>query len=179
MEENVNPWKANLTNGLILGLIGVVFTLLMWILDLTFNKTVGYLFPLAAIFLMYYFIKSYRDNYLHGYITYGQSVGAGVIIYLYYSIVAAVFTFILYKFIDPDLTNKMLAFVEEQIRKTGRMPESAIDSAMSMQKKIYKPEIMAPFSILGNMIFGTVISLIASIFTKKEGNPLLDAPEIK
>jgi hypothetical protein len=38
---------------------------------------------------------------------------------------------------------------------------------------------MAPFSIFGNMIFGTVLSLIASIFTKKEGNPLLDTPEIK
>ncbi|HLP74854.1 MAG TPA: DUF4199 domain-containing protein [Bacteroidales bacterium] len=179
MEENVNPWKANLTSGLILGFAGIVFTLVVWILDLTFNKTVGYLFPVIAVFLLYYFIKSYRDNYLHGRITYGQSVGAGVIIYLYYSVIIAVFTYFLYKVIDPDLSNKMLAFVEEQMRRSGRVPESAIESGMAIQRKIYKPEIMAPFSIFGNMIFGTVLSLIASIFTKKEGNPLLDTPEIK
>jgi hypothetical protein len=179
MEENVSPWKANLNSGLILGLVGVVFTLLVWIMDLTFNKAVGYLFPLIAIFMMYYFIKSYRDNYLHGRITYGQSVGAGVIIYLYYSVIIAVFTYILYKMIDPDLTKKMLAFVEEQMRKSGRVPENAIDSAMAMQKKFYKPELIAPMSIMGNMFFGTILSLIVSIFTKKEGNPLLDTPEIK
>lgn len=177
MEENVNPWKANLTNGFILGLVGVVYTLILWFLDLTFNKAMGYIFPLIAIFLLFFFIKSYRDNYLHGKITYGQSVGAGVIIYLYYSIIAAVFTYILYTVIDPGLTSKMLAFVEEQMRRTGRLPENAIDSAMAMQKKFYKPEIMAPFSILGSMLFGTVLSLIISIFTKREGNPLLDTPE--
>jgi hypothetical protein len=176
MEEKVNPWKANFTNGVIMGLIGIAFTLLMYFLDLTFNKNISYVFILITIFLLYFFIKSYRDNYLHGRITYGQSVGAGVIIYLYYSIIAAIFMYILYKVIDPELTNKMLAFGEEQMRRSGKVPEEAIDTAMSFQKKLMKPEIMAPFSIFGSMIWGTVVSLIVSIFTKKEGNPLIDAP---
>lgn len=174
MEEKVNPWKANLTNGLILGLAGVVFTLVLWFTDMSFNKSMGYIFMAISVFLLYYLIKSYRDNHLHGYITYGQSVGAGVIIWLYYAIIAAVFTYILYKLIDPQLTDKLIAFSEEQLRKSGRVPENAVDAAMSMQKKFLKPEIMAPASILNNMIFGTIIALIVSIFTKKEGNPLID-----
>ncbi|HEX2977036.1 MAG TPA: DUF4199 domain-containing protein [Bacteroidales bacterium] len=174
MEEKVNPWKANLTNGLILGLAGVVFTLILWFTDMTFNKSMGYIFMGISVFLLYYLIRTYRDNYRHGYITYGQSVGAGVIIWLYYAIIAAVFTYILYKFIDPQLTDKLIAFSEEQLRKSGRVPENAVDAAMSMQKKFLKPEIMAPASIINNMIFGTIIALIVSIFTKKEGNPLID-----
>lgn len=174
MEEKVNPWKANLTNGLIMGLAGIVFTLVLWFMDQTFNRNLGYIFMLIALFLMYYFIKSYRDNYLHGFITYGQSVGAGVIIWLYYSIIAAIFTYLLYKMIDPQLTDKLLAFTEEQMRKSGKVPDAAIDSALSIQKKFFKPEIMAPASIINNMIFGTIIALIVSIFTKKEGNPLID-----
>jgi hypothetical protein len=179
MEEKVNPWKANLTNGLIMGLAGIVFTLILWFLDQSFNKNLGYLFMLIAVFLLYYFIRSYRDNYLHGQITYGQSVGAGVIIWLYYSIIAAIFTYLLYKLIDPQLTDKLLAFSEENIRKSGRVPEGSIDAAMSIQKKFLKPEIMAPASIINNMIFGTIIALIVSIFTKRESNPLLDTPETK
>ena len=35
MEQNVNVWKANLTNGLILGLIGIVYSLVMYFLDLS------------------------------------------------------------------------------------------------------------------------------------------------
>jgi hypothetical protein len=176
MEQKVNVWKANLTNGLILGLIGVVYTLVVYFLDLTFNKSMGYIFLLLAIFLLYYFLKTYRDNSLHGLMTYGQAVGAGVVIFLYYSIISAIFTYILYKVIDPGLTNKMLAFVEETMMKKG-IPEASLDTVMAIQKKILKPEIMAPFSIVNNMLFGTISSLIVGIFVRKEGNPLIETPE--
>jgi hypothetical protein len=179
MEENVNPWKANLSNGLVMGLIGVIITLVIWAMDLTFNKVSGFIYPVVTIFALYYMIKSYRDNFLHGRITYGQSVGAGVIIFIYASVVTAVFAYLLYKVIDPDLTNKILAYTEEQIRKTGRVPENAMDSAMSLQRKIMKPEITAPLSLITSIFQGTIISLIVSIFTKKEGNPLLATPEEK
>jgi hypothetical protein len=178
MEQNVNVWKANLTNGLILGLIGVVYTLVMYFLDLTFNKVQGYVFLLILIVTLFYLVKSYRDNYLHGYITYGQAVGAGVIIFLYYSIIMAVFIYILYAVIDPGLAGKQLAFSEEVVAKRG-MPQEAMDAYMKIQKKFVKPEIIAPAGIISNMISGTIMSLIASIFVRKEGNPLIDAPEVK
>ena len=175
MDEKVSVWKANLNNGVILGLLGIVFTLVMYFLDLNFSKVPGYIFLLAQIFILFYMIKSYRDSFLHGYITYGQSLGAGVIIFLYYSIITALFTYILYKFIDTGLTAKLLAFTEEQLVKKG-LPQQAIDAGMAMQKKIMIPEIMAPLGIFGTMLWGTIISLIVSIFTRKEGNPLIDAP---
>jgi hypothetical protein len=177
MEQEVNVWKSNLTNGLILGLAGIIFTLVTYALDLTFNKSVPYIFYLLTIVLLVYFLKSYRKNYLHDSITYGQAVGAGVIIFLYYSLISAVFTYILYTVIDPGLTDKMLSFVEEQMAKSGKIPEASLEAVMSFQKKILKPEFMAPMSILSNMFYGTVISLIVAIFVKKEGNPLIDTPE--
>ncbi|MGE5420150.1 MAG: DUF4199 domain-containing protein [Chloroflexota bacterium] len=176
MEEKVNPWKANFANGMIMGLAGVIFTLVLWFLDLTFNKNASYIFLLIAVFLLYYFIKSYRDNYLHGMITYGQSLGAGMIIFLYSSIIGAIFGYLLYTVIDPELVNKSLAAAEEQLRASGKMNDSMIDTALEMQKKFMKPGILALFSIGGNLFFGFIISLIVSIFTRKEGNPLVDAP---
>lgn len=176
MEEKVNPWKANIANGLIMGLTGVVFTLVLWFLDLTFNRGASASFFLIAIFLLYFLIKSYRDNYRHGIITYGQSLGAGMIIFVYYGIIMAVFSYLLYTIIDPELTDKSLAFAEEQLRKSGRVPENMIDTSMEMQKKFMKPGIMAVFSILGSLFSGLIMSLIVSIFTKKEGNPLVDNP---
>jgi hypothetical protein len=177
MEQNVNVWKANLTNGLILGIVGILFTLIVYFLDLTFNKWVGYIFIGIGIVLVYLFIKSYRDNYLHGIMTYGQAVGAGVIIYLYYSVISAVFVYILYTVIDPGLSSKLLAFVEEEMVKTGKVPEGAMDAAMAFQKKIMIPQVMAPLSVVTNMFYGTVIALLVGIFLKKEGNPLIDTPE--
>lgn len=176
MENKVSVWKANLTNGLILALIGIVYSLIMYFLDLTFNKTQGYLFYLVLIIAMYFLLKSYRDNYMHGLITYGQSVGAGVVIFIYYSIITALFIYVLYAIIDPGLPEKQLVFVEEEMLKRG-IQQEALDAALNVQKKILKPGIMAPFSILGNMLTGLVLSLLISIFIKKEGNPLIDSSE--
>jgi hypothetical protein len=176
MEQNVNVWKANLANGLILGLAGVVYSLVIYFLDLSFNKVQGFVFIAIETVLLFFLLKSYRDNVKHGQSTYGESMGAGVIICLYYSVIMAVFAYILYSFIDTGLVAKQLAFAEEAMQKKG-LPQAAIDTAMTMQSKIMKPAIMAPLSILGNMLWGVVISLIVSIFVRKEGNPLIDIPE--
>lgn len=175
MEQKVNVWKANLTNGLILGLTGVVYTLVMYFLDLTFNQVQGYVFMIIQILLLYFLLKSYRDNFMFGQITYGQSVGAGVIISLYSAIIAAIFMYLLYTVIDSGLTEKQLAFVEEKMMSKG-VPQQAIDAGMNFQRKLMKPEIMAPFSILSSVFGGTILSLLISIFIKKEGNPLIDTP---
>jgi hypothetical protein len=176
MDEKVSVWKANLNNGLIMGLIGVAYSLVMYFLDLTLNKNQGYFLLLILIVVLFLFVKAYRDNYLHGYMTYGQAVGAGVVIFLYYAIITAIFVYILYKYIDPGLVSKQLANTEEMLEKRG-MTQEALDAAMNIQKKLIKPGIMAPFSILGSMVTGVIMSLIVGIFVRKEGNPLIDVPE--
>jgi Protein of unknown function (DUF4199) len=177
-QEKVNVWKANLASGLILGLIGIVYTLVMYFLDLTFNQVQGYIFLLVLIVSLFYLIKSYRDNYLHGIMTYGQAVGSGVVIFLYYSLMIAVFMYILYKIIDPDLISRQLAIAEEMIEKRP-MPEEAKNTALNFQKKFIQPGIISASSIFSNMLTGVIMSLIVAIFVKKEGNPLIDAEEVK
>ncbi len=176
MEEKVNPWKANLTNGLILALVGIVYSLIMYFLDLSLNRAQGYVLLLIQIVLVYFLLKSYRDNFLHGQITYGQSVGAGVIMFFYSAILGAIFTYILFAVIDPGLVAKQMAIAEQGMRAKGNLNESQIETAMKFTAKFMKPGIMATTGIFASLLFGTIISLIVSIFVKKEGNPLIDTP---
>jgi hypothetical protein len=178
MEEKVSVWKPNLTNGLILGLIGIVYTLVMYFLDMTTNKSLGYVFFLIQIVVLFFLIKSYRDNYLHGMITFGQAVGAGVVICLIYSIIMAVFSYILYSFIDTGLINKLMAVSEEAGLKRG-LTQEQIDASMKITRKMMTPAFISIMSILSSMFFGTIMSLIIAIFVKKEGNPLIDSSEVK
>ena len=178
MEEKVSVWKSNLTNGLILGLIGIVYYLIMYFFDLTLNQVQGYVFLVITIVVLFFLIKSYRDNYLHGQMTYGQAVGAGMVIFLYYSIISAVFIYILYAVIDPGLIDKQLAMAEEMMQKRG-LPQEAMDAAMNVQQKMVKPGIIAPLSVLQNMLYGLIMSLIIGIFVKKEGNPLIDSDDVR
>ena len=175
MEEKVNIWKANLTNGVIFSLVGIAFSLVLYFLDLSLNKTAGYINIPIQLILLYFLLKSYRDNFMHGQITYGQSVGAGVVIFVYYAIIMAIFTYILFAFIDPGLVKKSLAMSEEAMVKKG-VAQDAIDKGMAFTAKIMKPGIMSVFTIFGSMFFGVIYTLIVSIFIKKEGNPLIDTP---
>jgi hypothetical protein len=174
METQVNPWKSNLTNGLILALIGIVYSLVMYFLDLSLNKTQAYVFMLIQVGMLYFLLKSYRDTVMHGQITYGQSVGAGVIICLYYGILMAIFTYLLYTVIDPGLIAKQLALAEEGMRAKANLTEAQIEASMKITGKIMKPGIMAISGVFIGMIWGTILSLIVSVFVKKEGNPLID-----
>jgi hypothetical protein len=175
MEEKVNVWKANLTNGLILALESIVFSLMLYFFDLTFNKTIGYLNLPVQLALLYFLLKSYRDNFMHGQITYGQSVGAGMVMFVYVVVIMAVYTYILWAVIDPGLVKKSLAMAEEAMVKKGA-PQAAIDAGMAFTAKIMKPGIMAVFTIFGGMFGGVIMTLLVSIFVKKEGNPLIDVP---
>jgi hypothetical protein len=87
----------------------------------------------------------------------------------------AIFTYILYTVIDPGLIAKQLALAEEGMVKKG-FPQATIDSGMAFTAKIMKPGIMAFTSTFFIVLWGTVISLLVSIFVKKEGNPLIDTP---
>jgi hypothetical protein len=176
MEPKANVWKANLTNGLIMGLIGVAFSLVLYFLDLTTNKWVGYSLYVIEIIVLFFLLKSYRDNYMHGMITYGQAVGAGVVIFVYCAIIMAVFTYILYALIDPGLINKMLALSEEESMKRGYSQEQ-IDMGMKITKKIMTAPVLTIFSIFGTMFVGTILSLIDAAFVRKEGNPLIDSTQ--
>jgi hypothetical protein len=175
MEEKVNVWKANLTNGFILGLAGVVFSLILYFLDLTLNKSVGYLSIPIQLIILFFLLKGYRDNFMHGQITYGQAVGAGVIIYIYYSIITSIYTYLLFTVIDPGLVKKSLAIAEEAMSKRG-LPQEQIDAGMAFTAKFMKPVVMVISGFFGSMFFGVVWTLIVSIFVKKEGNPLIDTP---
>ncbi len=176
MDTNVSPWKANLNSGVIIALIGIVWTLGAYFMDVLLSPAQGYVYLVVFAVLLFIFVKSYRDNHLGGFMTYGQALGAGVIIALYAAIIGAVFAYILYTVIDPGLIEKTLAITEQKLIDKG-MPEAAIEQGMSINKKIMTPPIMAAMSIVQGVFMSFLIMLILSIFLKKEGNPLIDSAE--
>jgi hypothetical protein len=86
---------------------------------------------------------------------------------------ALIQNFVLYGFIDPGLVDKQILEAEEKMIAKG-IPEGSIETALQMQAKFMKPWFMAVSSIFSAAFFGLILSLLVSLFIKKEGNPLLD-----
>jgi len=176
MEQKRSIWKETLNYGIILGLVSVGFSVLTYMFDLTFKTWIMVPSLLISLAVLYFLLRSYRDHYNDGYITYGKSVGAGVVINLYAAVIVAIYIYVLYAFIDPGLSDKALAFSQEKMIAKG-IPESAIEAGTAMQAKMMKPWIQALTSVFYGVFFGLLMSLIVSLFVMKKGNPLLDEAE--
>jgi NhaP-type Na+/H+ or K+/H+ antiporter len=111
---------------------------------------------------------------LGGTLTYGQAVGSGVLTMVFASVISGIYTYLLYSVIDPSLQEQMRIFTEEQIIQQGRVPEEQLEMAVNMASKFQTPLMMLVMSVFGGALVGVVISLITSIFVKK--NPSDEVP---
>jgi ABC-type Fe3+ transport system permease subunit len=145
-------------------------------LDLTFKTWIMWPSLLISILVLFLLLRSYRDHYNNGYITYGKSVGAGVVINVYASLITALYIYVLYAFIDPGLVDQQMAMAEEKMIAKG-IPESAIDAGLAVQAKLMKPWITSLMMSIYGVFFGLIMSLLVSLFIVKKGNPLLDEEE--
>jgi uncharacterized membrane protein YcjF (UPF0283 family) len=175
MENQTNTRQGNtylksaMTYGLITGIALVIYTVLLYMTDnyISKNAFLGILQWLILAAGLYYGIKSYRDQYAEGYITYGKSLGLGVLISVFVGVIMGIFTYLLYVVIDPELLEKSLKFAQEEMLKSG-LSEEQVEAATKMQRTFSSPIIMLFSSVFSFAFFGTLISLVVSIFTKKD-----------
>ncbi|MFY9151521.1 MAG: DUF4199 domain-containing protein [Prolixibacteraceae bacterium] len=169
MEQKSTFWRTAMIYGLYIGVVIMLFSVILYVTGQTQNTTLGYLSFLiygAAIVVAQIL---YRNREMGGYITYSQALGFGVAIMLFSGIVTALYTIILYSFIDPTLVDQMKAMQEEAMLQKG-MSEDQIEAAMAIASKMMTPAWMSIMGLLGSVFIGTIISLISSVFIKKQPN---------
>ena len=167
MEKTTSTFKNSLTYGVVLGIVLILYTLVLYFLNQLFNKSLGavsYVIILAGII---WGTISYRNQVLGGTISYGKALGMGILITLTGAVLYSIFSYVLYKFIDPDLMTRLLEFTEQGMIEQGRSEEE-IEMAMQFSKKFMKPALISFMPIIWFGIVGTIMSLITSAFIKRE-----------
>lgn len=172
MEEKSTFWKSAMVYGLYLALVLTLFSVITYVAGLILNPKIGYVSIALVIIGIVIAQINYRNRELNGVITYGQALGFGVAIMLFAGIISALYTLVLYTFIDPGLIDQMKAAQEDAMLQKGLTPDQ-IDAAMSMASKMMSPAWMSIMGLVMSVFSGTIISLITSIFIKKQPN--LDA----
>jgi len=169
MEQKSTFWKSAMVYGLYLALVLTLFSVILYVSGLILNTKVGYVSIVLTIAGIVIAQINYRNRELNGVISYGQAVGFGVAIMLFAGIVTALYTIVLYTFIDPSLIDQMKAVQEEALLGKG-MSEDQIEAAMSMTSKMMTPAWMSVMGLFGSVFSGTIVSLLTSIFVKKQPN---------
>jgi hypothetical protein len=99
---------------------------------------------------------------------YSKALGLGVATTFFASLILAVFTFVLYKIIDPGLFDKMMVLAEEQLLNYG-FSDEMVEQQIDMQRKMMTPAILSLTEVFRVTLNGLIISLITSIFLRKKG----------
>jgi len=168
MENNKSSLlKHSMTYGAIIGGALIVYSLLMYFMNLHLNKVVGYLSYIVLIIGLYFSAKNYRDQELGGNISYGQGLGYGVLVSFFCSIILAFYLFLFYKIIDPDTIGKIVQMAEDNMVEKGYTSEQ-ISQGIVYVKKFTTPTTIALFTILGIVFYGFIFSLIISAIVKKQ-----------
>lgn len=158
-----------LTWGVIIGLVSIVYSVILYMFNLTFNRALGYAGLIIIIAGLAIAMKSYRDNVLDGILPFGKAFGLGVLIVVVSGLLGSIFTYLLYTVIDPELQDKLLEFTADKMLESGRVPEAQLDQALEFSKKFISPIYLTISGFIISCIGGTILALImAAIFKNEE-----------
>jgi uncharacterized membrane protein len=169
MEEQprVSPFNTAMRYGLIGGLVMVVISLLLYLLNLqeiTWLSTVVMLGVLGVF--IYLGLVNHRDNDLGGYMKYGRGVGTGTLIAVFMGIIGAVYLYIFLSFIDQSVITQAMNEAREALVERG-MSDDEIEQALKISGMFMQPWAMAIMSIFAYAFYGVIEALIISIVVKK------------
>jgi len=148
-----------------------MFTMMAFIDKIGMDKGVifGYASMILAFMLVFFGIRSYRDNVNGGSITFGRAFAVGILITLISSICYVIAWEIVYFNFMPDFLDKYAAYMVEKARAAGATPEAIQKQVEEMQqfKKLYaNPFINFLFSFTEPFPVGLVITLISSLILR-------------
>lgn len=173
-EKKQSIGVAALGYGIILGVVVIIFSLLLFVLDVDKQSSLNYLsyvFVLAGIIIVQI---NYRNKNLGGFISYSKAFTVGFLTMVFYGILMAIFTYIFFVYIDPGAIEELLAASEEGMIERG-MSDQDIDQAMTMVEKMQTPVMLTVWALFGNVLIGLILSLITAIFVKKEDQNAMPA----
>ena len=163
-EQNVTVSNTAMRYGIIVGLISVIYSFVLAMLDETMNRGLGavaYLFLIVGMVMAFKYFK----NHNHGYMSYGQGLGIGTLMSLIVGLLSSIFMYIYINFVDPEMMNRAMEMQRVQMEERG-MDDAQIDQAMEMAGKFSSPELMIVFGTLGFVVIGFIIALIVAAIMK-------------
>jgi len=170
--------KTVLIFGLISGAVAaaMMFATLPFVDRIGFDKgvLVGYTTIILSFLLVFFGIRSYRENIGGGTITFGRAFAVGILITLISCVCYVVAWEILYYNFMPDFADKYAAHVLEKAKAAGATAEviqAQMDEMKKMKRILDNPLSNAAVTFLEPFPVGLLITLISALILRKRKKP--------
>lgn len=167
--------KTVLVFGLISGAISaaMMFGVLQFADRIGFDKSVfvGYTTIILSFLMVYFGIRSYRENVGGGAITFGRAFAVGILITVISCVLYVVSWEILYYNFMPDFVTKYAAHEIEKAQAAGATAQAIQAKTEEMRQlkvALDNPFINAAYSFLEPFPVGLVITIISSLILRRK-----------
>lgn len=167
--------KTVLTFGLIGGAVmaAMMFATLPFIDRIGFDRgeIVGYTTMILAFLLVFFGVRSYRENVGGGNITFGRAFAVGILITLVVCICYVVAWEILYFKFMPDFADKYANYMVEKVKATGasqQVIDAKLEEMKSFKTMYDNPFINSAITFVEPFPVGLIVTLISAAFLRKK-----------
>jgi len=162
MDSNINI--SAVKGGALIGLVSIILMMLVYVIDV--NLLVDWKFSIASLILIIVLFvvigKKYRNEYMEGFMRFGEAFKFVFIGAIISSILVSIFSIILYNVIDPELpeiiTEQALKNTESMMESFGT-PSETIDETLEQME-----EDMANNFSAGGILANSWAWLLAAAF---------------
>ena len=167
--------KTVLTFGVISGLIIAVLmsVTISFSHQIGLNRAmvIGYTTMVLAFLLVFFGIRSYRENVGNGSISFGRALSVGFLIMLISCCFYVATWEVIYHNFLPNFADEYMTIASEQLRTSGKPPQQIEAEIASMQSmmQMYKSNILfnVAFTFLEPLPVGLVMTLISALILRK------------
>jgi hypothetical protein len=167
--------KTVLTFGLISGAISalMMFATLPFADKIGFDKgeILGYTTIILSALLIFFGLRSYRENVSGGRLTFGRGVAVGILITLISSLCYVAAWEILYFRFMPDFADKYAAHMVEHAKASGASPEKiakTTQDAKQLKEAYNNPVINVAMTFLEVFPIGLAVTLLSAAILRKK-----------
>ena len=157
---------THIVKGLMLSALSIVFSIVVYVFnlyDITWLNWVNTGVLMAGLIVGNIIYANQNNNN----VTFGNLFAHGFKTTAVVIVITTIYTVIAFKFLFPDMIDKIIDISRKQMEKNPKMTDEMIEQAMTMTKKYF-----LPFAI-GGTIIGTVLGAII-IGVLNNGLVLLD-----
>lgn len=158
--------KFSLNYGLILGLIGVVFGIMLYTMDAhtsqdTSNTVINIVLTVAVIIWGIYSFRKANG----GYLKLGQAIKLGIGISLVAGVISVIYTMLMANVIDTDFAVKIAENQKAAAEAAGQMTSQQIQQQYDGTVNYFW--ISYPFILIASIVFGLIVGLVGGLILKK------------
>ncbi len=156
------------TYGVYAALVSIAGLVIMYVANMDKSWALSIVSSVLSILIFVYGIKAYKHANANV-LSLGQAIKVGLAIAVIAGVISALYSYVHYEFVYPEFIDMQRETAYNQMMEANpNMSEEQVEQALGISNIFMNSTFFSLSAVLGSLIFGLIVSLIAGLIMKTE-----------